>query len=82
MKNLFPKIGSAAILAAACATSGPVVAQGGRGPLETWWVPKSEGGVYRPPMRPLWKLSDLKAMHAGQADWQEQSSRSGAGRDL
>jgi quercetin dioxygenase-like cupin family protein len=72
MKNLFPKIGSAAILAAACATSGPVVAQGGRGPLETWWVPKSEGGVYRPPMRPLWKLSDLKAMHAGQADWQEQ----------
>ena len=23
-------------------------------------------------MRPLWKLSDLKQMHAGQTNWQEQ----------
>jgi mannose-6-phosphate isomerase-like protein (cupin superfamily) len=37
-----------------------------------WWVNKTEGGVYKPPMRPLWKLSDLKKMHAGQNTWQEQ----------
>src|SRR5579872_103573 len=41
-------------------------------PAQTWWVSKTEGGVYKPPMRPLWKLSDLKQMHAGQNNWQEQ----------
>ena len=47
--------------------------QTGRGgPNETWWVAKTKGGVYIPPMRPLWKLSDLKQMHAGQTNWQEQ----------
>ena len=39
---------------------------------QTWWVNKTPGGVYKPPMRPLWKLSDLKQMHAGQNTWQEQ----------
>src|SRR5450755_1109495 len=39
---------------------------------QTWWVNKTPGGVYNPPMRPLWKLSDLKQMHAGQNTWQEQ----------
>ena len=32
----------------------PSLAQpGGRGPAEYWWVNKTEGGVYKPPMRPL-----------------------------
>src|SRR5262249_33545669 len=47
-------------------------AQNGGGTPETWWVNKTKGGVYHAPMRPLWKLSDLKRMHAGQNDWQEQ----------
>lgn len=47
-------------------------AAGSRGPAQLWWVNKTEGGVYKPPMRPLWKLSDLKAMHSGQNNWQEQ----------
>jgi len=46
---------------------------GGRGgaPAQTWYVEKTKGGVYNPPMRPLWKLADLKQMHAGQNNWQE-----------
>ena len=44
----------------------------GRGPTETWLVNKTPGGVYKPPMRPLWKLADLKQMHAGQNNWTEQ----------
>jgi len=47
-------------------------AQNGGGAPEMWWVNKTKGGVYNPPMRPLWKLSDLKRMHAGQNTWQEQ----------
>jgi mannose-6-phosphate isomerase-like protein (cupin superfamily) len=39
---------------------------------QVWWVEKTKGGVYNPPMRPLWKLSDLKAMHQGQNNWREQ----------
>jgi mannose-6-phosphate isomerase-like protein (cupin superfamily) len=47
--------------------------QAGRGgTAETWWVNKTKGGVYNPPMRPLWKLAELKQMHAGQNSWQEQ----------
>jgi len=42
------------------------------GPAQTWWVNKTAGGVYKPPMRPLWKLSDLKQIHGGQNTWQEQ----------
>jgi len=70
------------LCAAACLTawliSVPASAQerggkkGGRGPAQTWWVEKTEGGVYKPPMRPLWKLADLKQMHAGQNTWQQQ----------
>ena len=67
-----------ALLVIGCLT--PLLAQnaqparGGRagGPPETWWVEKTKGGVYNPPMRPLWKLSDLKQMHAGQNNWQQQ----------
>jgi hypothetical protein len=51
-------------------------AGGGRGGAnEMWWVNKTRGGIYNPPMRPLWKLSDLKQMHAGQNNWQEQIIR-------
>jgi mannose-6-phosphate isomerase-like protein (cupin superfamily) len=39
---------------------------------QVWWVEKTKGGVYNPPMRPLWKLADLKAMHQGQNNWREQ----------
>src|SRR5258705_4201447 len=47
-------------------------ARGGRGGAnEMWWVSKTKGGVYNAPMRPLWKLSDLKQMHAGQNNWVE-----------
>jgi quercetin dioxygenase-like cupin family protein len=52
-----------------------VVIQGAQrsgGPPETWWVSKTNGGVYNPPMRPLWKLADLKQIHAGRANWHEQ----------
>ena len=48
--------------------------RGGRGggPAQTWFVEKTKGGVYNAPMRPIWKLSELKKMHAGQNNWQEQ----------
>ncbi len=72
MKNRFSKISAATLLAAlSFLPVGRAVAQGARAPLENWWVPKSEGGVYHAPMRPIWKLADLKAAHAGQANWQE-----------
>jgi quercetin dioxygenase-like cupin family protein len=44
----------------------------GRGPAEYWWVNKTEGGVYKAPNRPLWRLADLKKMHAGQNNWSQQ----------
>jgi quercetin dioxygenase-like cupin family protein len=47
----------------------------GAGSPETWWVNKTKGGVYNPPMRPLWKLSELRQMHPGRNDWQEQIIR-------
>jgi mannose-6-phosphate isomerase-like protein (cupin superfamily) len=73
---------AAALGAAVCATlalaqdapnNGRGGGRGGRGgPAQMWLTNKTEGGVYMPPMKPLWKLSDLKAMHAGQDNWQEQ----------
>src|SRR5689334_25427263 len=45
-------------------------AQGGGG--QQWWVEKTRGGVYVPPNKPLWTLDELKKMHAGQNNWQEQ----------
>jgi len=59
----------ACFFAAICATG--LLGQG-RAPAQMWLVNKTEGGVYKAPMRPLWKLADLKAMHAGQDNWQEQ----------
>lgn len=55
---------------ATSAGSSPTLA--GRQPAEPWWVEKTAGGIYKPPMRPMWKLSDLKRMHAGQANWRQQ----------
>jgi quercetin dioxygenase-like cupin family protein len=53
----------------------PAAARGGRrgGPVENWWVNKPPGGesAYKAPMRPLWRLADLKKMHAGQNNWSE-----------
>ena len=68
-------IGVTALAGLACAPVGAAAQGGGRGPLEQWWAAKTEGGVYNPPMRPLWKLSDLKRMHAGQNNWREQIIR-------
>lgn len=50
----------------------PGAAPSGRPPAEPWWVEKTEGGVYHAPMRPLWKLADLKKLHPGQSNWQQQ----------
>jgi len=75
MKTLTP---AAIVFGALVALSGlPTLAAqnaqpAGGGATEMWWVNKTKGGVYNPPMRPLWKLSDLKQMHAGRSNWQEQ----------
>jgi mannose-6-phosphate isomerase-like protein (cupin superfamily) len=53
----------------------PAAPNAGRAPAQTWWSYKTKGGVYSAPMRPLWKLSDLKKAHAGQNNWQEQIVR-------
>jgi mannose-6-phosphate isomerase-like protein (cupin superfamily) len=50
----------------------PGAAPSGRPPAEPWWVEKTEGGVYHAPMRPLWKLADLKKLHPGKSNWQQQ----------
>jgi mannose-6-phosphate isomerase-like protein (cupin superfamily) len=48
------------------------VSQSHSQPAETWWVAKTKGGVYKPPMRPLWREADLLQSHAGQNNWSEQ----------
>jgi mannose-6-phosphate isomerase-like protein (cupin superfamily) len=71
-KVLVGRAVQAIALVALCASPGSAQAPSGRAaPTETWWAAKSKGGIYHPPMRPLWRLSDLKKMHAGQASWQE-----------
>ncbi len=47
----------------------PLYSQGGG---QTWLINKTKGGVYPRPMRPLWKLSELKAKYAGKNNWSEQ----------
>lgn len=54
------------------APAGAAPAAPARAPAEPWWVEKTQGGVYKAPMRPLWKLADLKKLHAGKANWQQQ----------
>jgi len=56
-----------ALLAVSCLA--PLYSQGGG---QTWWVNKTKGGVYPAPMRPLWKLSELKAKYGGKNNWSEQ----------
>jgi quercetin dioxygenase-like cupin family protein len=48
----------------------PIQAQG-PGPGETWWVAKTRGGVYSPPMRPIWRKADLLRTKGGQNNWSE-----------
>lgn len=59
---------------AAVLCSGASAQRGGRGggPAQNWWIGKTQGGIYKAPMRPIWKLSDLRQMHSGQNTWQEQ----------
>jgi mannose-6-phosphate isomerase-like protein (cupin superfamily) len=52
---------------AAAAAAGPA-----RAPAQQWWVEKTLGGVYPAPMKPIWRLADLKKMHPGQNNWQQQ----------
>jgi len=42
------------------------------GGTQTWWVSKTQGGVYKSPMKPIWKLSELKKKYAGANNWKEQ----------
>jgi hypothetical protein len=66
----------AALLLTSCLT--PVInaaPQRGRNrpPAEAWLIEKPIGGesAYPAPLRPLWKLADLKKMHAGQNTWSQ-----------
>jgi quercetin dioxygenase-like cupin family protein len=67
---------SSAAVAQAPPAAGPPAEGAGRapaGPPKTWWVEKRDvNGPYKGPMRPLWKVSDLKAMHPGQHTWSTQ----------
>lgn len=64
------KLGSVAALLITGIGLGYAQAPGG-GP-QTWWVSKTQGGVYKPPMKPIWKLSELKKKYAGTNNWKEQ----------
>ena len=77
MTKMMPAIVISVLVAVgALPTLGAQGAQSARGSAnEMWWVNKTKGGMYSPPMRPLWKLSDLKQMHAGRNNWQEQIIR-------
>ena len=60
--------------AQAPAQGGAAGGRGGRGggaPAETWYINKENAVVYTPPNRPLWKLSELLAMHRGQNNWSQ-----------
>jgi hypothetical protein len=75
MKSAIPGLAAVVCVTLALAQD-PAASRGGGkgrgGSAQLWYVEKTTGGVYKPPMRPLWKLSDLKAMLAGQSSWQEQ----------
>jgi len=72
ISGLAPVVFVTVALAQAPAADGGGRGKGKGGPAELWYVEKTAGGVYKPPMRPLWKLSDLKGMHMGESSWQEQ----------
>src|SRR6185503_5436728 len=73
MRSSYLAIAALTLASSTALVFAPSLAQPeGRGPAENWWVNKTEGGVYKPPMRPLWKLADLKKMHGGKANWSEQ----------
>jgi quercetin dioxygenase-like cupin family protein len=60
-----------ALLCSQQAEQGAPAGRGGRGPAATYWATKTKGGVYVPPNKPLVKLADLKAKHAGETNWTE-----------
>ena len=65
MKIAICGLAAAIFVTLALAQDAPPNGRGGGkgkgGPAQLWYVEKTTGGVYKPPMRPLWKLSDLKA---------------------
>jgi quercetin dioxygenase-like cupin family protein len=77
MKMAITKIAAASLVAGMYMTlvfaqDNAPAGRGRGGPAQYWWVNKTVGGVYKTPMRPLWRLADLKKMHASQNNWQEQ----------
>jgi len=73
MRSSYLAIAALTLVSSTALVLAPSLAQPeGRGPAENWWVNKTEGGVYKPPMRPLWRLADLKKMHGGQSNWSQQ----------
>jgi mannose-6-phosphate isomerase-like protein (cupin superfamily) len=64
-------IGVAALVVLIPVSSGLAQGPGARTPPQQWWAYKEQGGVYTPPNRPYWKLSDLKASHPGQNNWSQ-----------
>jgi len=72
MEAVMASLRAPLLSAAVALTLVPAAAQQAAGPPEYWWANKTEGGVYAPPMRPLWRLADLKKMHAGANNWSEQ----------
>ncbi len=71
-RHLWMGAAALAIAAGAAFPANPGLAQGARGnrpPPQQWWSYKEPGGVYTPPNKPLWRLADIKAMHAGQNNW-------------
>jgi mannose-6-phosphate isomerase-like protein (cupin superfamily) len=72
MKKAFRYGAALAIMAAFAVQPGAAQqGEGPRGPLQQWWVYKGSPGIYTPPNRPLWKLSDLLRAHSGQNNWSE-----------
>jgi mannose-6-phosphate isomerase-like protein (cupin superfamily) len=54
---------------AAAATDRP--ARGSRASVTAWTLKPIKPGVYVPPNKPLWKLTDILAKHAAKTDWAE-----------
>jgi len=72
LKTAFILLGAGSIgLLIAQDAQAPAGRNGGRGPAQFWWASKSKGGIYVPPNKPLTRLADLQAKHAGQTNWTE-----------
>jgi len=71
-RTAFSQPAAAPAIPGSVPNAGAPEARGPRAPAEFWYMERGKAGVYTPPMRPLWKLSELLHVHAGQNDWSEQ----------